>query len=123
MIEATSIDHVNMMVKNLAKSIEFYDQVFGFTIRKDQTEDNSKIVGNDRIKLCLYEDANMSPDGGISHFGFAVENFDEIVANCEKLKVPILYGGAISWEHSRSIYIEDPSGYVIELSEIAGGGL
>jgi hypothetical protein len=65
----------------------------------------------------------MSPEGGIAHFGFHISNFDEVIAKCHELKVQILYGGEVDWEKSKSVYIVDPSGYEIELSEISGGGL
>jgi hypothetical protein len=29
----------------------------------------------------------------------------------------------VAWQKSRSIYIKDPNGYEIELSEVWGGGL
>lgn len=122
-LSASSIDHVNMTVKNLQKSVEFYGKLFGFEVREDQPDQDSKIIGNDTIKLCLYEDPEMSPEGGISHFGFHVENFEEIVRVCKSLGVEVLYGGEVSWKSSLSVYIKDPNGYVIELSNIQGGGL
>ena len=127
-LKATSMDHVNMNVKNLEDSVNFYQNLFGFEIRKDNNSPNkldapSKIIGNDSIKLCLYEDPQMSPGGGIAHFGFHVENFDKIMDKCKELNVEVLYGGPVEFEKSRSVYIKDPSGYDIELSEISGGGL
>ena len=122
-LSASSIDHVNMTVKNLQESVEFYGKLFGFEVREDQPDQDSKIIGNDTIKLCLYEDPEMSPEGGISHFGFHVENFEEIVRVCKSLGVEVLYGGEVSWKSSLSVYIKDPNGYVIELSNIQGGGL
>ena len=127
-LKATSMDHVNMNVKNLEESIEFYKNLFGFEVRKEDNSPNkldapSKIIGNDSIKLCLYEDPQMSPDGGIAHFGFHIANFDKIIEKCKELNVEILYGGPVEFEKSRSVYIKDPSGYDIELSEIPGGGL
>ena len=122
-LSASSIDHVNMTVKNLKESVEFYGKLFGFEVREDQPDEDSKIIGNDTIKLCLYEDPKMSPEGGISHFGFHVENFEETVRVCKSLGVEVLYGGEVSWKSSLSVYIKDPSGYVIELSNIQGGGL
>jgi len=112
-----------MTVKNLEESVEFYKKLFGFEVKKEQTEYKSKIIGNDNIKLCLYEDPEMKPEGGIAHFGFHVENFDEIMETCKLLGVKVFYDGPVQFEKSRSIYIEDPSGYDIELSEIKGGGL
>ena len=126
-LEATSIDHVNMKVKDLEKSVEFYKNLFGFEIKQEENENKldapSKIIGNDTIKLCLYEVPDMSPEGGIAHFGFNVVNFNEIIEKCKKLGVEILYNGPIEWEQSKSVYIKDPSGYEIELGEISGGGL
>lgn len=35
-LNATSIDHVNMKVKNLEKSVEFYKNLFGFEIKQEE---------------------------------------------------------------------------------------
>jgi catechol 2,3-dioxygenase-like lactoylglutathione lyase family enzyme len=122
-LRATSMDHVNMTVKNLDESVEFYKKLFGFTVKKEQAEYKSKIIGNDSIKLCLYEDPDMKPEGAIAHFGFHIENFGDIMEKCKELGVTIYYEGPVQFEKSKSIYISDPSGYDIELSEVAGGGL
>ncbi len=126
-LKATSIDHVNMKVKDLEQSVKFYKNLFGFEIKQEENANKlgapSKIIGNYAIKLCLYEVPDMSPEGGIAHFGFNVENFNEIIEKCKELGVEVLYGGPVDWEKSKSIYIVDPSGYEIELGEISGGGL
>ncbi len=126
-LKAKSIDHVNMKVKNLEQSVEFYKNLFGFEIKQEANPNKldapSKIIGNDAIKLCLYEDPQMSPEGGIAHFGFNVVNFNEIIEKCKELEVEILYDGPIEWEQSKSVYIKDPNGYEIELGEVSGGGL
>jgi len=126
-LKAKMIDHVNMKVKNLDESVEFYKNLFGFVIKQEENQNKidapSKIIGNDSIKLCLYEVPDMSPEGGIAHFGFNVENFDEVISKCEELGVQILYDGVVNWEKSKSVYIVDPSGYELELGEVSGGGL
>ena len=126
-LEATSIDHVNMKVKDLEQSVKFYKNLFGFEIKQEENANKldapSKIIGNDAIKLCLYEDSDMSPEGGIAHFGFNIANFNEIIQKCKELGVEVLYGGIVDWDKSKSVYIVDPSGYEIELGEISGGGL
>ena len=127
-LRATSIDHINMNVKDLEETINFYNDLFGFEIRKEDNSPNkldapSKIIGNDSIKLCLYENPKMSSNGGIAHFGFHITNFAQIMNKCKELNIEVLYGGPIEFEKSNSIYIKDPSGYDIELSEISGGGL
>lgn len=126
-LKATSIDHVNMKVKNLNQSVEFYKNLFGFEIKQEENPNKvdapSKIIGNDSIKLCMYEIPEMSPEGGIVHFGFNISNFDEIIAKCKESGVQVLYGGIVDWDKSKSVYIVDPNGYEIELGEISGGGL
>jgi len=126
-LKATSIDHVNMKVKDLEKSVKFYKNLFGFEIKQEENANKldapSKIIGNDTIKLCLYEVPDMSPEGGIAHFGFNIANFNEVIEKCKELGVEVLYGGIVDWEKSKSVYIVDPSGYEIELGEISGGGL
>ena len=126
-LKATSIDHVNMKVKNLEQSVKFYKNLFGFEIKQEENANKldvpSKIIGNYTIKLCMYEVPDMSPEGGIAHFGFNVANFNEIIEKCEELKVEMLYGGIVDWETSKSVYIVDPNGYEIELGEVPGGGL
>jgi catechol 2,3-dioxygenase-like lactoylglutathione lyase family enzyme len=126
-LKATSIDHVNMKVKDLEKSVKFYKNLFGFEIKQEENANKldapSKIIGNDTIKLCLYEVPDMSPEGGIAHFGFNITNFNEVIEKCKELGVEVLYGGIVDWEKSKSVYIVDPSGYELELGEISGGGL
>ncbi|MDP2667054.1 MAG: VOC family protein [Candidatus Diapherotrites archaeon] len=125
-LNVNAIDHINMSVKDLEKSVRFYREVFGFEIKEDQSKDASYIIGNAHVKLCLYEDKNLHVKEGLNHFGFHIENFDEIISRCKEMGVPVSYDGAIEWKNparSKSIYITDPSGYVIELSNLPGGGL
>lgn len=126
-LRATSIDHINMKVKNLDESVKFYKELFSFEIKQEENPNKidvpSKIIGNDSIKLCMYEVPDMSPEGGIAHFGFNIENYDEVLEMCKEKGVKILYGGPIDWEKSQSVYIVDPSGYELELSKVIGGGL
>lgn len=122
---ATGIDHLNLEVRNLAETVKFYSDLFGFEVRKEQPEQNSKIIGNDKIKLCLYEVAGFEKyqPVGFHHLGINVENFDEVIAKCEEMNIEILYGHAVEWEKSSSVYIVDPNGYEIELTKVFGGGI
>ena len=121
-LKALSIDHANMNVKNLEESVDFYSTLFGFELKKDQPDQQSKIIGDKTIKLCLYEHSDLIFTKGINHIGFHIENFDEIVEKCKSLNITMPYG-VIEWESSRSVYIIDPNGYEVELSEVQGGGL
>lgn len=129
MIELTRIDHINMRVKDLEASKDFYASVFGFEPKESGNYKGRPwtILGvPDRAYLCLYEVGNaerVDQDIQINHFGFHVEGFEELERKLREKGVKINYGGAVQNGKSRSIYIEDPSGYDIELSEQLGGGL
>ncbi len=122
---ATGIDHINIEVSNLRETIVFYKSLFGFEIRKKQPNENSVIIGNDSIKLCLYEveDYTKYEKKGYHHFGLHVGNFNDILVKCKEMDLHIYYGGVLKWENSESIYIQDPNGYEIELSRNFGGGI
>lgn len=131
MIELTRIDHINMRVKDLEESKAFYGALFGFEPKEGGVRNGRKwvILGKPGLAyLCLYEvgeAARAQQELQINHFGFHVEAGD-FGALAEKLAakgVKVNYGGAVASGASRSIYIEDPSGYEIELSEKIGGGL
>ena len=76
-LKALSIDHANMNVKNLEESVDFYSTLFGFELKKDQLDQLSKIIGNESIKLCLYERPELVLTKGINHIqnGIKQSNF------------------------------------------------
>ena len=124
-LQVEGMDHLNLDVKNLRESISFYNQLFGVKMLKDQGDQNSKIIGNEKVKLCLYEVYNFKgyTKKGFHHFGLHIKNFDIIITKCEEMGIKIYYGGPLKWENSTSIYIQDPNGYEIELTDNFGGGL
>ena len=124
-LNVNGLDHLNFEVKNLEESVSFYNQLFGFVVLKDQPDQNSKIIGNEKVKLCIYEIEGFKgySKKGFHHFGLHIENFDEVLTKCEEMGIKIYYNGPIKWEKSTSVYIQDPNGYEIELTENFGGGL
>jgi len=124
-LNSVGIDHLNLDVKNLEHTVEFYNKLFGYTVLKEQPEENSKIIGNEHLKLCLYQKDEFEyyEKNGFNHFGLHINNFEDVVQKCKELDIEIYYGGPIDWERSSSIYIKDPNGYEIELAKEFGGGL
>ena len=84
-----------------------------------------KIIGNKSALLCLYERPDTVKHGnpGFGHVCFSIENFEQVEEKCKEMGLEIKYGGPVVWPKSRSIYIDDPNGYEVELSEVWGGGL
>jgi catechol 2,3-dioxygenase-like lactoylglutathione lyase family enzyme len=115
-----------MFVRNFKESVDFYKEVFGLELKeegKSMSGLDYKIVGlSGKLMLCLYEDPNVEVKG-LSHFGLNVENFSEVLEILQSKNIPYQYGGHVEYDNSRSVYIEDPSGYEIEISEVFAGGL
>jgi catechol 2,3-dioxygenase-like lactoylglutathione lyase family enzyme len=129
MITVTGVDHINMNVKSLEASRKFYGETFGFEVKESGARGGTPwaILGlKDRVYLCLYEVGDAKKTGQdlqINHFGFHVEDFDAVEAKLRALGVPLSDGSFVDYGASRSIYVDDPSGHEIELSEVLGGGL
>ena len=52
----------------------------------------------------------------MAHFGLRITDVEEWLETVDREKIEVLYGGEITWPHSRSWYIEDPTGYEIEVA-------
>ena len=121
----TGIDHVNLQVSNLEKSIEFWKELLGFDVLETIPEQKGAIIGTKAAMLALYEKENLGriKKHGFSHVSFHISNFDDAVQLCEEKGITILYEGVVRWPYSQSLYIKDPDGYEIELSQKWGGAI
>jgi len=124
-LKATGIDHLNLTVRNLEISCLFWKELLGFEPLEEIPEQQGRIIGNQNALLALYEDPNFEPykKNGFNHLSFHIKNFDDVEQKCKEMNLSIEYGGVLEWPKSRSIYINDPNGYEIELVEVWGGGL
>ena len=124
-LRTRGIDHLNLEVMDLDKTVSFYKKLLGFDVLEDMPSDNGKIIGDKNAKLAIYEKKSFQGHKkvGFHHIGFNIENFDDVAQQCRDLGIDILYGGEVRWPGSRSIYIKDPNGYELELTEVWGAAL
>ncbi|MBK9107280.1 MAG: VOC family protein [Saprospiraceae bacterium] len=115
-IKITGIDHIKMGVINIEETYKFYKNLFDFNLLEGDL-DSFCIIGNDQVKICLHHEDPPT----IYHFGFHVENYEEIPAICEAEKT--FCSSESKWEHSNSYYLNEPNGYEVELSKFWGGGI
>ena len=124
-LKVGGIDHLNLEVINLEETCAFWNELFGFETLEEIKDQNGRIIGTANALLAVYENPEMKryEKVGFSHVSFHIENFDAIEKKCAELGIEIKYNGVVHWPRSRSIYIEDPNGYEIELAEKWGGNL
>ena len=114
------MDHVNLNVTDLERSLRFYDEAFGMKeVRRKNADDGSFILaflGDGKtgmgLELTWLRDKEGPYELGDNetHLAFVAEDMDEAHALHEKM-------GCICYEnHKMGIYfVEDPDGYWIEV--------
>lgn len=122
------IDHLNLTVSNLDETTHWYQRVFGFAVAESglRGEVRWAILRAGDTMLAVYEDPGREPprhgasDGSpnhiVRHFGLRVadETGWERVITDEKLET--FYDSPVRYPHSTSWYVQDPTGYEIEVS-------
>lgn len=123
MLNANRIDHINATVSNLQNSVSFYKNIFGLrTFEKGESNGRPyEIIGSpESFFLCLYEGI-LQKNGAVNHFGIHIKDFESAIHRLKENNIQLLYGGVVEYPKSRSLYIADPDGNEIELSEAFGG--
>ena len=116
------IEHVNLTVADLDRSVGFYCDLLDLHVRWKGPIDGERLgahVGDDRCYLALFQAAAGGPveqdylRPGLNHFGFVVDDLDEARRRLEHL------GGVVHYEPhyepGRRIYFLDPDGHEVEL--------
>jgi catechol-2,3-dioxygenase len=124
-----ALDHLNFSVNSFNETAKWYKEVFNFHIvEQGESPDGQPwgILKNGNTMLCIYEmKEKLSPPKEnstlekyhlISHFGLKISDRDSWEKIIKDKKLTVLYGGEIKYPHSTSWYIQDPSGYEIEVS-------
>lgn len=117
------LDHLNMFVKNLDETTDWYRRVFGFEVVEGGVRNGTPwaiIKGGDAM-LCIYERPDLNyPEkgtvGAVNHFGLRITDRNRWEQVVEKESLELGYGGAVRYPHSWSWYVNDPTGYEIEIA-------
>lgn len=119
------LEHVNLTVGNLERTIAFYCELLGFRIRwRGTTADGQPAahVGDERCYLALFEAAAGAAAHetdydqiGFNHFGLVVDNLDELRRRLRKLRVEPHFEA--DYEPGQRLYFFDPDGIEVELVE------
>jgi len=128
MTRVRSLDHFVLRVRDLERSLAFYRGLLDLAVdgldehRRGDRPFVSLRIGESLLDLVpdpAYDPAK--GDGGFLHFCITLDDLEGSVHSLRKAGVPFLHdeptprGGARGI--GRSIYAEDPDGYVVELKE------
>jgi catechol 2,3-dioxygenase-like lactoylglutathione lyase family enzyme len=120
-LHATSIDHVSIQCSDLERTVNFYKDVFGLSLLKndkdttafsngDKTVDTVRLtVGAGRIAI-----RRTKPAGIVDHFAFGVEKLDKaaVIAGLKQQGVTAIDGPDPLFFH-----VTDPDGYNVQIIE------
>ena len=122
MIKTQGLTHIHLVVRDLERSLRFYQGVFGM---QERFRDGPKMVflntpGSQDL-ITLNEDPAEAElagvNGGVAHFGFRLADsgaLDTAIAEVEAAGGRLIRRG----EHGPGVpfaYVEDPDGYMVEL--------
>ncbi len=122
-----SLDHINLSVGNFEETVAWYSRVFGFSLVESGTYQGQPwgIIKAGDAMLCIYEHpkrAHLDGDElsrrklhGVNHFALKVTDRSSWQKKVQAEGLQINYGGPVNWPHSMSWYINDPTGYEIEV--------
>lgn len=119
------LEHVNMTVADVDRSVSFYRDLLGLEVRwrgKTSSGAEAAHVGDDRCYVALFEATEAAGSAGkdygrvgLNHFGFVVEDLDALRRRVDAAGItPHLEG---DYDPGRRFYIYDPDGIELELAQ------
>jgi catechol 2,3-dioxygenase-like lactoylglutathione lyase family enzyme len=105
-----SIDHVSIHVADMQRSVSFYQNMFGFTVRSQDRAQGVVRLGNSRVLVSLNPG---TPAGIIDHFSIGIAQFDRATAARY-----VTQKGAIPLEGDYAgLHVKDPDGVSVQIDK------
>jgi catechol 2,3-dioxygenase-like lactoylglutathione lyase family enzyme len=105
---STRIDHISVQVTDMARSVEFYEKIFGLKILGEDKENEIVRMGVTRIIVSLHR---KPPVGIVDHFAIAVDDFDREAVTAELAKHGLLAEQNLDY----GFYVRDPEGIPVQI--------
>ena len=125
------IDHVEIVTDRLDRTVEFYTEVLGFSVRARDRIAQSSLgapidlvyleLGGTTVELITYDGAKVDPAPQNEHLGYRmialeVEDMHRAADYLKTKGVDIVWGPRVAPTYARA-EIRDPNGYHIELRQ------
>ena len=119
-VRAEGFNHLHINVRDLKRSIRFYQEAFGLKVGFSAGKNLIFMVphaGGHSLALHLVgPDEPVGMAGGFQHFGFKLDkaDHDRVIAQVEKAGGKLVSRGKHDGRYPYA-YVSDPDGYMIEL--------
>jgi ureidoacrylate peracid hydrolase len=113
---ATRLHHVLLEVRDLRRSLEFYVDVLGFTVAKEDVFRGDRQLYVTHQGLGLTSGAS-GKGGALEHLCFAARGVDALAEKAAAKGHRVVRGPGPG-PYGRTVYVEDPDGNEVELVEL-----
>ena len=110
-LRAGSINHTSVLVTDMARSVEFYNRVFGLKVLNEDKPNKIARLGIDKVLVSLRVEP---PAGQIDHFAIGVDNFNKEAVTKELQGMGLTPSENIEY----GFYVRDPDGAVVQITGI-----
>jgi catechol 2,3-dioxygenase-like lactoylglutathione lyase family enzyme len=105
---ATRIDHISIQVTDMARSVAFYEKIFGLKILGEDKENEIVRMGVTRIIVSLHR---KPPVGIVDHYAIAIDDFDREAVTAELAKQGLVAEQNLDY----GFYVRDPEGIPVQI--------
>ena len=106
--KSTRIDHISIQVTDMARSVEFYEKIFGLKILNEDKANEIVRMGVTKIIVSLHRKA---PVGIVDHFAIAIDGFNRDAVTAELAK----HGLTAEENLDYGFFVRDPEGVPVQI--------
>ena len=111
-LKSASINHVSVLVTDMARSLEFYDRVFGLKlVNEDKTNKIARLGTGGKILVSLRVEP---PPGVIDHFAIGVDGFNRDAVTADLKGFGLTPAENIQF----GFHVKDPDGAVVQITGV-----
>jgi len=111
-LKAGSINHTSVLVSDMARSIDFYNRVFGLAVmNEDKPNKISRLGSGGKILVSLRVEP---PAGLVDHFAIGVENFNRDAVTAQLKEMELTPRENLEF----GFHVKDPDGANVQITGI-----
>jgi catechol 2,3-dioxygenase-like lactoylglutathione lyase family enzyme len=111
-LKSGSINHTSVLVSDMARSIDFYNRVFGLSVvNEDKPNKISRLGAGGKILVSLRVEP---PAGLVDHFAIGVENFNRDAVTAQLKEMGITPRENLEF----GFHVKDPDGANVQITGI-----